>query len=167
MKYKYLYACSGMRREMSYFANTKIKFKCIVPIRDFRSYYFSKIKGRYNSTKINNFYLNEAWEQWKHKTIDYLLLKKKYPDKFVLVKYEDLINKKKTFDKMLKNLGIRKKYEPKITMHGEKVLGNSSFKPIKRKPGKIYKSSSKRLLPKKYLHKEYYEITKLIIKYTI
>ena len=68
---------------------------------------------------------------------------------------------------MLKILSIRKKYKPNITMHGEKVLGNSSFKPIKRQPGKIYTSSSKRLLPKKYLHKEYYEITKLITKYNI
>ena len=165
--YQYTYACSGMRKEMNFFAKSKNKFKCVVPIRDFRSFYFSKIKGRYNVNKINNFYLNEAWDHWKHKTIDYLLLKKKYPEKFVLVRYEDLTSKKNKSRKLLNSLGIRKKYFMNATMHGVPVKGNSSFKGIKRKPGEIKDLSKSRLLPKKFIPKEYYDITKLIKKYSI
>ena len=154
-----------MRREMFYFAKLNINFKCIVPIRDFRSFYFSKIKGRYNTNKINNFYLNEAWEHWKHKTIDYLLLKKRYPKKFILVRYEDLVNKKEVFHKLLNKIDIKKKYIPKPTFHGKLVLGNSSFQRKNKK--KIYTNSTKRLLPKKYLNEEYHKISQLIKKYTI
>ena len=150
---------------MFYFAKLNINFKCIVPIRDFRSFYFSKIKGRYNANKINNFYLNEAWEHWKHKTIDYLLLKKRYPKKFILVRYEDLVNKKEVFHKLLNKIDIKKKYTPKPTFHGKPVLGNSSFQRKNKK--KIYTNSTKRLLPKKYLNEEYHKISQLIKKYTI
>ena len=166
--YKYLYACSGMRREMSFLANSKNEFKCIVPIRDYRTFYYSKIKGRYNSNKINNFYLNEAWSQWKNKTIDFLILKKKYPKKFLLVRYEDLINNKsKFFDKFLKELGIKKKYKMKATMHNKPVLGNSSFSNdhiFDRKTGEIKQVTTKKL-PLKYVPKDYYKIKKLIKKY--
>lgn len=168
--YKYLYACSGMRREMSFLANSKNEFKCIVPIRDYRTFYYSKIKGRYNSDKINTFYLNEAWSQWKNKTIDYLILKKKHPKKFLLVRYEDLINKQsKVFDKLLNELGIKKKYERKATMHHKPVLGNSSYANdpnFKRKTGEIKKSFTKKL-PLKYVPRDYYKIEKLIKKYCV
>ena len=53
------------------------------------------------------------------------------------------------------------------TMHGNPVKGNSSFKGLKRKPGEIKDLSKSRLLPKKFIPKEYYDITKLIKKYSI
>ena len=94
-KYKYIYAESGLRRELLLFSKYDFDFVCIVPVRKFESYYFSKIKPLFNSVSIKDKYIKECWEQWYHKTSDYLYLKKKYPKKFIIVLYEDLMNEKK------------------------------------------------------------------------
>ena len=39
-KYKYIYAESGLRRELLYLLNSRTPLKCIVPVRKFESYFF-------------------------------------------------------------------------------------------------------------------------------
>ena len=46
----------------------------------FETFYFSKIKSLFNN-EYNKEYIKEAWEQWYHKSYDYLQLKK-FPKNF-------------------------------------------------------------------------------------
>ena len=106
------------------------------------------------------------WEHWRHKVIDYLLLKKKYPNKIIIIKFEDIINQpKKVAKKLLKKLGL--KFDKSVlstSLLGVKSLGNSSYKKNKKIEGKYYKSSINRKLHNVSLPSEYDEIYKLINK---
>ena len=108
IKYEYIYANSGLRRELFYLLNRSKNIICIAPIRRFETFYFSYAKSRYKTDKIKKFVLNDLWQHWRHKTIDYLLLKKKYPKQVIIVKFEDLIKNHKNISKKLcKNLKIK------------------------------------------------------------
>ncbi len=169
-KFNYIYAESGLRRELLYLANNKFNFICVVPVRKFETFYFSKIKAKFNSTKINKKFLNEAWEQWFHKTYDYIYLKKKYSKKFVLVPYEDFENskkRKKSMKKLCKFLNIRFERINLISTHSNnKVLPNSSF-PRKvnlyEKGGQYYTPDYK--FPKKKIPKQYFDLYASLKKY--
>ena len=130
-KYRYMYAESGLRRELLYLAKNKFDFICIVPIRKFETYYFSKIKAKFNTTDITKKLLKEAWGHWFHKTSDYIFLKKKYPQKFFIVPYEDfesLDTREKAVKKLCNFLKIRfSKINLKNTHNKKEVLPNSSF----------------------------------------
>jgi len=130
-KFDFIYANSGLRRELYYLCKKKFNVKIIVPIRKFETFYFSKIFGRYKTSEINNKYLNEAWSHWKNKTIDYLILKKLFPKNIFIVKFEDLSNKKnkvKYLKKICKFLNIRfDKCMKTNTFMGKQVNANSSF----------------------------------------
>ena len=130
-KYNYIYAESGLRRELLYLAKNKFDFVCIVPVRKFETFYFSKIKALFNSTKITKKFLKEAWEQWFHKTSDYIFLKKRFPKKFVIVPYEDfesLETRKKSVKKLCRLLKIEfRNINLKNTHNKKEVLPNSSF----------------------------------------
>ena len=75
-KYPYVYAYSGLRRELFYFFKETTNVICLSPIRRFETFYFSYAKSRYKTTEIRQDIYDELWEHWRHKTIDYLLLKK-------------------------------------------------------------------------------------------
>ena len=60
-----------------------------------KHFIFQKIKSLFNSTRITKKTLKEAWEQWYHKSYDYLQLKKKFPKNFLIVPYEEFADKKK------------------------------------------------------------------------
>lgn len=168
IKYEYIYANSGLRRELFYLLNRSKNIICIAPIRKFETFYFSYAKSRYKTNKIKKFVLNDLWQHWKHKTIDYLLLKKKYPKQVIIVKFEDLIrNHKNTSKKLCKNLKIKySNIMEKSTFIGKKVVGNSSFKKDKKYSGKFYNADFNKF-PKKLLPKEYFEILKLVNKVAI
>jgi hypothetical protein len=166
--FKYIYAESGLRKEILYLLKNKANITVIVPIRRFESYYFSKSKNMFNSTKIKKDYLNEIWPQWKNKTMDYLYLKKKYPNNIILIKFEDLENIKfREFyiKKILKIIDIKySKINLVPTSFGKKVLPNSSFKEkiSKLKKEKKFKNKEfhKKFIPKNY-ELIYEEISKL------
>ncbi len=56
-KYNYIYAESGLRREIKFLLENNANIKCIVPIRKFETFYFSKIKGLFGSIKIKKKYI--------------------------------------------------------------------------------------------------------------
>ncbi len=161
LKYKFIYAESGLRRELLYLAQNNLNFVCVVPIRKFETFYFSKIKSKYNSIKITKKFLKEAWEQWYHKTSDYVYLKKRFPKKFFLVPFEDFENietREEAIRKVCNFLQIKfEKINLKNTQYKKSVLPNSSF--IKKI--KIFENKSKmeqfnlkfpeEKLPKNYL----------------
>ena len=112
---------------MSHIDNIKL----ICPIRSFEGFYYSYAKTRYKLDKnFNSKALNDMWEHWRHKVIDFLILKKKYPNKVLIIRYEQLTkNTKLTMKKICSFLKI--KFEDILlepTVFNQKSLGNSSFK---------------------------------------
>jgi len=106
------------------------------------------------------------WEHWKHKVIDYLILKKKYPNKVMIVRYEDLTsNPKKTMKKVSNFLGIKfEKIQIKSTLFNIKALGNSSVEKPKYLEGKIFNKKQEKFPSNIFMPKEYKDIQKLIKK---
>ena len=169
VKYTYRITGSGLRRDLFFLFERCENIICLCPIRKFETFYFSYTKSRFKHTEIKQKELNEFWEHWRHKVVDYLILKEKYPKKIFFIKYEDLINNKnKTIKKISNLLGVKSEKIMKVpTILGKLSLGNSSFKKTKDYAGKVYRDPLKRQLPKKILPKEYFDILKEVYKYTI
>ncbi len=163
--YPYLWVYSGLRRELFYLFEKTSNIKCICPIREFESFYFSYAKSRFGTNLIKQGVLNELWEHWRHKTIDYLLLHKKYKDKIIFIKYEDLINNtESTAKKICEKLGIQY-YENLLTPTtlGVPNKGNSSFAKDDTNIGKIYSTSAEKTFENKVeLPKEYNDIINIV-----
>ena len=168
-KYNYRWCGSGLRRELFYLLKRSNKIICLTPIRRFENFYYSYAKTRHGTTQVNQKALNDLWEHWRHKVIDYLLLKKKYPNKIHIVKFEDLVNyPEKTAKKLAKILKI--KYTKKMlspSILGEKSKGNSSYKKDEGVKGKIYKTSVNRTLVNVKMPREYSKIITYINKVAI
>lgn len=166
-KYDFIYANSGLRRELYYLLSKGYNAKVIVPIRKFDTYYYSKIKGRFDHEAVTIPHLKEAWAHWRNKTVDYIYLKKIFPKNIIIVKFEDLeIKKKNCLKKIVNFLGIS--YSDKIskfTSFNKKVLPNSSFinDDLKRAKRKNLCLKSK-YVPEEY-YKIYNQINKLAYKY--
>lgn len=138
------YFSSGMRREISALAQRQVSnFKCIVPIREFRSFAKSKIKGLLSDIECLQDAINESWEHWRHKTIDYLLLQEKYPNEILIVRYEDLVQSTEiTTRDLCKKLGITwDSCLLKPTQNSKPVIGNSSKRLGEEYRGRIYSDS--------------------------
>ena len=159
--YKFIYAESGLRKELLFLLKNGANIKCVVPIRKFESFYFSKCKNMFNSTEIKKSYLNEIWGQWRNKTLDYLYIKKKYPKNIILVRFEDIenVNIREFFvKKILKKLELKfNKINSITTSFRQKVSPNSSFR------NKIKKFKKKQKFdpfkyPEKFLPKDYRKI---------
>ena len=155
--------------KLFYLLERSNKIICLTPIRKFENFYYSYAKTRHGTEKINQIALNNLWEHWRHKVIDYLILKKKYPNKIIIVKFEDLVNNtEKVCRALCKKLNIsfsKKMLLP--TLLGKKSLGNSSFKKQKKYKGKIYKTSINKKLKDVKLPDEYSEILKMISEVSI
>ena len=125
--------------------------------------------SRHNTRKIEQKALDDLWEHWRHKVVDYLLLKKKYPKNIIILQYEDLVNDtSKTIEKISKKLKI--KFNKKMlipTIFGSKTKGNSTYGKTNKNLGKVYKTSTKYDFPKNILPKEYYQILKIVKKNSI
>ena len=161
LKFDYIYASSGLRRELYYLLKKGYNVKCIVPIRKFETFYFSKAYGRYKTVNLNYKLLKMIWPHWRNKTIDYLILKKMFPKNILLVKYEDLsYDNSKSLKKICKFLNI--KFNKSLnykTFNNLKVKPNSSF------ANKTDKNKNK--FPSDQLPTEYNEIYKYVNKMSI
>ena len=169
-KINFRYTGSGLRRELLYLMSNCNNIQCIVPIRKFESFYYTITKSYFGNSKLNQKKLNEAWEHWRHKVLDYLILKKRYPKKFHIVKFEDLTGKpKKVFNILMKNLKIKEKLSNfKVSILGESVEGNSSFFKTNRKNKYgIYKQKYNNTLSEVELPREYKKIIRQIDQYSV
>lgn len=140
-----IYFSSGMRREMQLLASQKnSNFLCIVPIREFNSFAKSKLSGLLSGVSCLQTALNECWEHWRHKTIDFLLLHNRFPGKFIIVKYEDVVQDPyKVMLGLCKALSIP--WDPILlvpTQYMTPVIGNSSGRLSENYRGRVYKDSS-------------------------
>ncbi len=139
-KYPYIWVFSGLRRELFFLFERTNNIRCITPIRRFETFYHSYAKSRFNTDEIEQDVLNELWEHWRHKTIDYLLLKKRYPEKIDLVTFENLIqNTHRTINSICKKLKIDiEEISTTPTTLGVYNKGNSSFAKTNNYKGKVF-----------------------------
>ena len=159
LSYDYIYTGSGLRRELFLLLANSNKITCLTPIREFESFLPSFL-ARFKLKDINQEYLNLAWEHWRHKTIDYLKLQKKYPNNLFIIKFEDLINNMEVIlNKISTILNIKfDKCMLNPTFIGKNTQGNSSFYKKKRVSFNDYKI---------VLHKEYFDILDTLDKVAI
>ena len=110
------------------------------------------------------------WEHWRHKTIDYLLLKKKYPSKINFIRFENLVqNTYETIDSVCKSLDVKiEKISTIPTTLGEKNKGNSSFAKTNNFKGKVFSEPLRSKFENNVkLPNEYFEILDLLDQYAI
>ena len=163
LKYNFYWFGSGLRRELFYILNQTENIKILTPIRNFPEFYNSYCLPRFGRINYNKKILKDGWEHWKHKVIDYMILKKRYPKNIELIKYDDLIyNTEVIVRKICKKLEIRfSKKNLYPTIFNKLIHGNSSD--IKNNTvGKIYFTKSS--FDKRYLPKSYFSILKEINK---
>ena len=130
-KLKLKYCASGIRRELFYMMEANQKSKTIIILRDFRTFYFSFTKSQFNNTNITKKNIDLAWQHWYHKCHDYLLLKKKFNNRCIVVKFDDLITSKnkKILKKICSFLNVKFSKNMLIpTINNVKVFPNSSHK---------------------------------------
>lgn len=144
----YSWVGSGMRAEMRYVFENDNRVFCVAPIRPFESFYYSFAKGRMQTEEIKPDIINEAWEHWLHKTLDYLFLKREYPERFCLVNFNNMIEKTYvTAENICNFLGVAMSDTCLVpTTLGQPTKGNSSFPKKEQMRGKFYSSGMKRKL---------------------
>lgn len=160
----YLCVGSGLRAEMEFLCSRVPKIFCVAPIRPFENFYFSFAKGRKKSDQITPVLLQEAWEHWWHKVVDYLVLKKEYPDMICLVNFQHLINDPEATAREICRF-LRIDYSDTCltpTTMGVPTKGNSSFPKTEAERGKFYKESLERNLPKRYWPDLYRPLWKMV-----
>lgn len=152
-----IYAGSGLRPELYYLFDVMENVKCIVPIRPFETYYFSFIKGKFKTEEIQPELIAEAWDHWKCKVFDYLLLKYWYPEKICIINFVHLIkNTEQTSKEICRFLDIDFSETCLVpTAMGCPTKGNSSFPKREEDRGRFYQSGLKKVLPEKFYPNEY------------
>lgn len=155
---------SGMRAELRFIFERSKRFRCITPIRPFETYYFSFAKGRFSYDGIREDILHEAWEHWFHKTTDYLLLKKLFPEFICLVNYENIINAPEDMAREICRF-LQIDFQESClmpTVMGTPTKGNSSFPKDDEYRGVFYSSGMKKRLPKEHWPETYPALWKMV-----
>lgn len=168
-KIEYLWVGSGMRAEMSFvFARTE-RVKCVAPLRPFETFYYSFAKGRRQTTEVRPDILQEAWEHWWHKTVDYLLLKKKYADRMCLVNFNHVLEQPEaTAKEICRFLNVDFSTTCLIpTTLGKPTKGNSSFPKNEDMRGTFYKTGMEKKLHPRYWSEKYVPLWDLVQKVSI
>jgi len=139
---------SGMRGQVRWALEHYSRARLITSLRPFDSYAVSHIKSRYQNADMTPELLQEAWEHWYHKVIDYLYLKSVFPDRVCLVSFDDLVaNTEAAARAICRFLDIS--YDPCMlvpTLFGCPVKGNSARPQDDKMRGRIY--SDRRRLEK-------------------
>lgn len=84
---------SGMRSQVRWVLEHYNQTRLITSIRPFETYAISHIKSRNKDSEITDELVQEAWEHWYHKVIDYFYLKATHPEQVCLVSFDDLTQK--------------------------------------------------------------------------
>ena len=157
-----IYANSGMRRQCLWLCENFPNVRIVSSIRAFDSYAISHIRSRNKVLDFKEEYLQEAWEHWYHKVIDYLYLKINFPAQIQLVLFDDLSkNTDKVAETLCQFLGIPMHDNlMTATIMGVKTKGNSSKAKSETQRGKFY--SSLEVLPREYVPERVFNIESAI-----
>ena len=83
LKHQLMFGSNLFMMELLTLLKRSNKIKCITPIRKFENFYYSYAKTRHFTTKVEQKALNDLWEHWRHKVVDYLILKKERTQLFL------------------------------------------------------------------------------------
>lgn len=153
----YVFAASGMRAESAFVFARSDRFLCLTPIRPFESFYFSFAKGRFQSDDVRHDILREAWEHWLHKTVDYLLLKRRYSTRFCLINYDHAVTDPEAIAREICRFAEIDFHTTCLTptVMGVPTKGNSSFPKSDDYRGRYYVSGMRKRLSREYWPEEY------------
>lgn len=137
------YANSGMRRQCLWLCGNFSKVRILTSIRRFDSYAISHIRSRYREVEFKPEWVQEAWEHWYHKVIDYFWIKARYPDKIMLIPFEDISGETALVTRNIATfLGVEfHESMMTATTFGQASKGNSSKRRDDSFRGKFYASS--------------------------
>jgi len=156
------YSNSGMRRQCLWLCENFRKVRILASIRSFDSYAVSHIRSRYREVSFKSEFIQEAWEHWYHKVIDYCWIKANYPENIMLIRFEDISkNTQLVADNISRFLGIE--YNSSMlssTVFGVKNKGNSSKMRDDSLRGKFY--SSAEAIPYDLIPKSVHEVSEAL-----
>lgn len=138
---------SGMRVQILWLCQYFDKVKILASIRPFDSYAISHIRSRYGEVELSDKLVQEAWEHWYHKVIDYLFIKVNYPDKLGLIAFNDLFDDTERLAESIAEF-LNVKFDDNMlhaSIFGNLVKGNPSSEKTGAEAGSFYKST--KLLP--------------------
>lgn len=160
----YVWVGSGMRAEMNFVFERDQRVTCVAPLRPFETFYYSFAKGRRQTTEVLPEVLQEAWEHWWHKTVDYLLLKQSYPEMVCLVNFNHLIEDSvATANDVCRFLGVVMSDACLVpTTMGRPTKGNSSFPKEEQMRGVFYDTGMKRKLDPKHWPELYLPLWEIV-----
>ena len=143
-KYEKMISFSGMRTQSKWMCKTHSDVKILRSLRSLSTYAVSHVNSRYKKGVSVNGKKEEIWGHWYHKVVDSIYLKEKYPEKVVLVKYDDLVESpQKEVEGICSELGIEYHESLEVpTVLGVPVSGNPSRKNVGGR-GEIYSAGPK------------------------
>jgi len=151
------FSYSGMRSQARWVLEHYEQARLVTSLRPFDSYAISHIKSRSKNNEITDEWIQNAWEHWYHKVIDYFYLKAAYPEKVCLVSFDDLTGQTKKVAKGIcrfLDVGYSKSMlTPSV--FGIPVKGNASTARRDSVRGTFYNSShklEKGRIPEDYFH---------------
>lgn len=146
-----IYANSGMRRQCLWLCQNFANVKILTSIRRFETYAISHIRSRYKTVEFRPEYIKEAWDHWYHKVVDYYYIKSQYPEKIMLIPFEDISQQTQLVADHLADF-LHVDFHPnmlKATIFGVETKGNSSKRKKKSDLGKFYTNFEK--MPEEYI----------------
>lgn len=137
------YANSGLRRQCLWLCRNFRKVRILTSIRRFDSYAISHIRSRYREVEFKPEWVQEAWEHWYHKIIDYFWIKVQHPNNIMLIPFEDISgNTELVARNIAAFLGIEFNDSMLVaTTFGKESKGNSSKRRDDSYRGKFYPSN--------------------------
>jgi len=138
-------AGSGMRRQVRWLCTFLPRTKVLVPLRAFDSYAITHCRSRHKTERLTDAILQEAWEHWFHKVVDYFFLKLHFPNNLLLIDYADIGARTEMVARQVASfLGVgfdRTLLE--ATIFGVPVKGNSSVGKDEGLRGRFYNSPAR------------------------
>lgn len=136
---------SGMRTQVRWVLEHYQNARLVTSLRPFDTYAISHIKSRNPGGEITDDAVQEAWEHWYHKVIDYFYLKVTYPDQVCLVSFDDLIGQTAQVGRALCAF-LDIEYNESLlvpSIFGIPVKGNASSAREDSARGTVYQGSAK------------------------
>ncbi len=157
-RYEGIHFQSGIRGPLNWLLEKGANIVALTPIRPFDSYYYSFASGYFGTDEIRQDLLKEAWEHWWHKTVDYAILKMRFPDRICIVNYDDLVlDTENAIRKACSFAGLD--FDSACltpTVLGTATKGNSSAPKDEKYRGAVYKSGLNRRLSGEFVPPEYW-----------
>lgn len=143
--YHGMIAGSGMRVQCRWLAERFDKVRIITSLRPFESYAVTHLKSYHNATEPTEELIQEAWEYWFHKVVDYLFIKAAHPEKILLVPYQEIaLETRKVAEQLCAFLEIPfHENMLEATVYGRPVRGNSSVSRGGENHGQFYVSDKR------------------------